>query len=74
VSNDRKLISADVSTVGGSLRFGIPKTLFLTQMKTPILGWPYDVSRDGNHFLINVTTVTPPSVTLLVNWPALLKK
>jgi Tol biopolymer transport system component len=74
VSNDRKLMSVDVHTVGGSVQFTVPRTLFQTQLKTPTLGWPYDVSPDGKHFLMNVTTATTPSVTLLVNWPALLKK
>jgi Tol biopolymer transport system component len=74
VSNDRKLMSADSTPLGGGLEFGVPRTLFQTQMKDPISGWPYDVTPDGNRFLINVTTTTPPSVTLLVNWPALLKK
>jgi hypothetical protein len=36
-------------------------------------GWPYDVSPDGR-ILVNVRSEQVPPVTLLVNWPALLKK
>jgi hypothetical protein len=44
VSYDRKLMSADVATVGGNLQVGVPKTLFQTQMKTDGSYWPYDIS------------------------------
>ena len=38
---------------------------------------PYDVSADGQRFLVNKTVEQAPansSITLVVNWPALLKK
>ena len=35
----------------------------------------YDVARDGQRFLINVATEeAAPSITIVQNWPALLKK
>jgi Tol biopolymer transport system component len=75
VSSDRKLMSADVRMESGSLIVKAPKTLFQTQMKPADFGWPYDVSLDGKRFLMNVSTnTTPPWITVLVNWPALLKK
>jgi hypothetical protein len=39
-------------------------------------GYPYDVSLDGRRFLVNVPVENTASVpmTLVVNWPALMKK
>ena len=75
LSNDRKLMSAEVQAVNGGLQFGAPRTLLPVQVKTLVFGWPYDVSPDGNRFLMTVATATTePSMTVLVNWPALLKK
>ena len=39
-------------------------------------GYPYDVTADGQRFLVNVSDepVEPTTVTLLTNWPALLRK
>jgi len=74
-SNDRHLMSVDVHAVSGGLQVGIPTTLLQVRMKTSEYGWPYDVSPDGNRFLVNVPTLsTAPSISLLVNWPALLQK
>jgi Tol biopolymer transport system component len=72
---DRKLMSVDVLTESNSLQVGVPKTLFQTGVKnTGLNSPPYDVAPDGR-FLMNVaTSTTNPSITLLVNWPALLKK
>jgi serine/threonine protein kinase len=75
LSSDRKLMSAAVHEVDGELRFGAPRLLLTVQVKTPAFGWPYDVSSDGNRVLMIVaTTAGEPSITVLVNWPALLKK
>jgi len=75
LSNDRKLMSAEVHTVGGELQFGAPRMLSPVQVKTSPFGWPYDVSPDGNRFLMTVATTTAePSITVLVNWPAILAK
>jgi Tol biopolymer transport system component len=75
ISNDRKLMSVEVHKVGGELQFRAPRMLFQTQLEIPGIGWPYDVSPEGNRFLLTVATrTTARSITLLVNWPALLKK
>jgi hypothetical protein len=68
-------MSAEVHTVGGELQFGAPRMLSPVQVKTSPFGWPYDVSPDGNRFLMTVATTTAePSITVLVNWPAILAK
>jgi hypothetical protein len=38
--------------------------------------YPYDVSADGQRFLVNtfVEETTSTAITLFVNWPAQLKK
>jgi serine/threonine protein kinase/Tol biopolymer transport system component len=75
LSSDRKLMSAEVHAMGGELQFGPPRMLLPVQVKTSPFGWPYDVSPDGYRFLMTVATTTAePSITVLVNWPALLKK
>jgi serine/threonine protein kinase/Tol biopolymer transport system component len=72
--SDRKLMSVDVLTEGNSLQLGVPKTLFQTGVKNGLNSPTYDVAPDGR-FLMNVATgTTNPSITLLVNWPSLLKK
>jgi Tol biopolymer transport system component len=36
--------------------------------------WPYDVSHDGQRFLVNTVEGGVPPLTIVVNWPAALKK
>jgi eukaryotic-like serine/threonine-protein kinase len=74
-SNDQRLMSADVHVDNRSLQVGLPHPLLQTRMKTSAGGWSYDVSPDGSRFVMNVpTTTAAQSITLLVNWTALLKK
>jgi Tol biopolymer transport system component len=74
---DRKLMVAAVNGKGRSFEVGVVKPLFV--VRTPIgfgLGYPYDVSADGQRFLINTLpeqTASAP-ITVVVNWQAGLKK
>ncbi|SPE38254.1 Serine/threonine protein kinase [Candidatus Sulfopaludibacter sp. SbA6] len=82
ISADSKLMSVEVATASGAFQPGIPKALFAA----PIWGGAttnnvtrYDVTADGNKFLINSlpteTTAAPPSpITVVLNWEAGLKK
>jgi hypothetical protein len=36
--------------------------------------WPYDVSPDGQRFLVNTQDGAVAPLTIVVNWPAALKK
>jgi hypothetical protein len=63
-------------TAGKELKLGSPSKLFSTRIvreKTPgatVYNQQYDVSPDGERFLINVTTeeaVTSP-ITIVLNW------
>jgi len=72
LSNERLMVSA-VHGQGSGLQIDLPRALFEVQHKNFAYGWPYDVSPDGR-ILVNVRSEQVPPVTLLVNWPALLKK
>ena len=51
-----------------------PTPLFQTRAR--INRYPYDVSADGQRFLVNTLAEEPTSapITLVVNWNAMLKK
>jgi hypothetical protein len=60
---------------GAGYSSGSSDTVRGTRATMRAFGWLYDVSPDGNRFLMTVaTTTTEPSITVRVNWPALLKK
>jgi hypothetical protein len=77
-----------IATVGSELQPGIPKPLFDVRVPNvffppdPIVAnatapYPYAVSGDGQRFLVAVdqtqATAGPP-ITVVVNWPARLRK
>ena len=78
LSSDGKMMAAPVTT-GTHFDAGTPVVLFQSTPRPPVLVYDlfvYDVSRDGQRFLINTqvkqTENTPMSVVL--NWPAKLNK
>ncbi|MGA2345562.1 MAG: protein kinase [Candidatus Sulfotelmatobacter sp.] len=78
LSSDGKMMAAPVTT-GAHFDAGTPVILFQSTPRQPILVYDlfvYDVSRDGQRFLINTqvkqASTTPMSVVL--NWPAKLDK
>ena len=75
IAPDRKLMAVDVK-LGQTVEMGTPKPLFQTQVSS--FGSPnrYDVSADGQKFLVNSTvqdTSHAPLVVIL-NWAAGIKK
>jgi eukaryotic-like serine/threonine-protein kinase len=69
-----RLMAAPVNGKGATFEVGAARQLFEIRPRTG-LGPFYDVSADGQRFLVNTLpedTSTP--ITLVVNWPALLKK
>ena len=82
LSPQAALVSVDVRTADGSLEAGVPKPLF----SVPIAGGPllplttatsrWDMTRDGRKFLVNsnATEGAPAPLTVVLNWPVLLKK
>ena len=78
LSPARELMAAAIDTRNG-FRAGTPVRLFQTRVAGP-LGtghrFPYTVAADGQRFLmyVNGPNAPPPSITVIVNWPALLRK
>jgi len=72
-----KLMVVEVNA-GDRFRAGAPKALF--QMRLPVdFGWlsgNYAVTADGQRFLVTTPAgeAASPSITVVLNWPALLKK
>ena len=71
---DRKLMAVSVKT-GAAVESEVPRAMFQTALDTGELRQTYAVSADGLRFLLNtpVDTESPP-ITVVLNWPALLKK
>ena len=79
IGPDGKLMAVDVNTAGSTLRSGIPQALFDTQIYGGfgVVGpVRWDVAPDGKRFLVisNVSTGTSSPITVVVNWPELLRK
>ncbi len=72
---DRKLMAVDVKPSGTALEFGPPRELFSTGVGDFPLGSLYDVTADGQRFLIltrGENEVTP--IRVLLNWTRKLDK
>jgi hypothetical protein len=71
-----KMMSVSVDSGGSSLKLGKPIPLFQTQLDFELIQRQYDVSADGNRFLLAQPLEEDASVpiTVIVNWPGLLKK
>jgi Tol biopolymer transport system component len=74
VSLDNKLMSVSLKVEAGSLEPSTPRELF--PLPTVDTGRPpYDIAPDGRHFLVRATPgQAGQPLTVIVNWPALLKK
>jgi eukaryotic-like serine/threonine-protein kinase len=76
ISPSNQLMAADLKLSDNSLEIGIPKVLFQAHPQ----GFPgprnmYTVSADGQRFLINsLADAAPQPLSVIVNWPAELKK
>jgi Tol biopolymer transport system component len=70
---DNKLMAAAVNGKGASFEVGAVKPLFDTRAR--LMRYPYDVSPDGQRFLINTfpEQVARP-ISVVLNWTAGLKK
>jgi Tol biopolymer transport system component/predicted Ser/Thr protein kinase len=69
---DNKLMAVDLTITADAVRPSAPRALFTL----PIIdnGWsPYDTI-DGQRFLVRALPQQAPPLTVIVNWPALLKK
>jgi hypothetical protein len=77
VSNAKgnRLMAVDVNSAGESFEAGIPKVLFEAPL-APEQRSRYAVSTDGKRFLMNVLLENKDirEMTVMLNWPAGLKK
>jgi Tol biopolymer transport system component len=78
LSLDGKMMAAPVTT-GANFDAGTPVTLFQSTPRQPVLVYDlfvYDVSRDGQRFLINTQVKQADSapMSVILNWPAKLDK
>jgi len=66
------LMAAEVTANGSRFEVGAVQRLFEVPMVDGY--WPYDVSPDGQRFLVNTLEGAVAPLTIVVNWPAGLKK
>ena len=76
VASNNELMTVEVNGQGAGLEVGAARPLF--QTRPGGARYIYDVSADGQRFLVNTAveeqqTPSPP-ITVVVNWPALLDK
>ena len=78
VAPDRILTSASVIVKDREFRIGEVRPLFPVRFRptSRLDAYPYDVTGDGQRFLLNtfVEEAASAAITLVVNWPAALKK
>jgi serine/threonine protein kinase len=74
------LMAVDFNASGGTVQLGIPKPLFRASVLggtggAPIVAWRWDVSKDGQRFLINTSLEEADAspITVLLNWQATMK-
>jgi dipeptidyl aminopeptidase/acylaminoacyl peptidase len=72
-SRDGKLMLVTLTPAGTSLDASLPRELFA--LPVGIAGPnPYEATPDGQRFLVSDIAASPEPLTVIVNWPALLKK
>jgi Tol biopolymer transport system component/predicted Ser/Thr protein kinase len=71
-SRDGKLMVVTLKLDGTSPEALLPRELFTLQVDA--LGNPYEITPDGQRFLVGGMAASPQPLNVIVNWPALLKK
>jgi hypothetical protein len=71
-SPDGKLMAVTVKPAGPGLDVSLPRELFASQAL--LWEYPYEATSDGQRFLVSETAAKAEPLTVIVNWPALLKK
>lgn len=80
VSDDRHIMAVDVGARGNSIVLGVPRALAAPTVNAPSSGLssfgPVEVSPDGKRLLVSMAKSTSAAepATLVINWPAELKK
>ncbi|PYS32627.1 MAG: hypothetical protein DMF75_11500 [Acidobacteria bacterium] len=73
---DNKLMAVEVKGQGATLEVGAARVLFDVRPGNPTSGYQYDVTSDGQRFLVNISVDQKASspITVVINWTADLKK
>ena len=75
VSGDSKLMAAELRLVQGRVEASPPHELFaLAPAEAQAGSSPFDAAPDGQRFLVRTPVDTVRPLTVVVNWPTLLKK
>ena len=76
LAEDGKMMAVPVESGEGFFRPGTPKVLFQTRIDTGSQIRDYDVTPDGQRFLLNqsLAGAADAPITIIVNWPRLLDK
>jgi Tol biopolymer transport system component len=76
LSPENKLMAVSIKLGADSVEASVPRELFTLPAFDNGLDSPYDVAPDGMRFLVRATPQQQAGqpLTLIVNWPALLKK
>ncbi len=72
VAPNGQMMAVAVNLSGGSMELGAARPLFGSI--PPPLGHVYDVSKDGQRFLVRVEVQADEPLTLVENWTGLLKQ
>ena len=71
LANEWELMAVDVEAEGDTLDVGIPHRLFqLASNPTFVQRNPFDVTADGQRFLVNALVEGSTPITWVLNWPA----
>ena len=74
-SLDNKLIVVNLKFGADSVEASAPREMFaLPSVRSGLNSPPYDIAPDGKRFLLRVEVQNDPGLTLVTNWPALIKK
>jgi len=78
VSPENQLMAVDVKAIAGRLDVGVPRPLFTIRPRPAVRldAYPYDVSRDGQRFIVNtlVEDTASTAITVVLNWTHSLPK
>ena len=74
IAADRKLMAVEVNGSANTFEAGLPKPLFQLSIGNPAGPSPYDVSADGQRFLVSKPVEANAAVAVVMNWTTVLKK
>jgi DNA-binding winged helix-turn-helix (wHTH) protein/Tol biopolymer transport system component len=73
LSLDGKIMAVDVKT-GSTIETGVPHMLFQTKISVDPELDLFCVTHDGQRFLVSEPAAESPAITVVVNWPAMLRR